>query len=59
MFLAIGLCVGVVVAFMLDRDLGCQYLGATWLDQSGPGRLAAADDFRALAAVACANRLWE
>ena len=46
-FLAIGLCLALVVAFMLVV-LGCNYLGSSYWFEPATGGLAAADDFRAL-----------
>ena len=57
-FLAIGMCLALVVAFMLVV-IGCQYLGVQLLARAVAGRLAAADDLRALRGGACRSRCGE
>ncbi len=46
-FLAIGLCLVLVTAFMVVV-MGCQYLGSSYWLEPATGRLAAADDLRAV-----------
>ena len=46
-FLAIGMCLALVMAFMLVV-MGCQYLGSSYWLEPATGGLAAADDLRAV-----------
>ncbi len=55
-FLAIGLCLALVVAFMLVV-MGCKYLGSSYWLEPALGGLAAADDLRTLRGAVGSSRV--